>query len=437
VVQLDYSLRESIDADLRPRAQVIASRVRSASTDGAVAGIPEEEQLAQVLGSDDRVLASTRRMGRSPTLSAGQLRDARRGPLTTERVLPGGGADGLRLLAIPVPTAGGIDVVVVGSSLAAARDARGDVATDLAIGSGVIVLVAGVGAWILSGAALRPVERMRRQVAAISERADSRLGVPSTRDEIAALARTMNDLLGRLEAAQARERRLVADTAHELRTPLAILQTGLELAQRPGRSRQDLAAAVVDSARETAHLTRLTEDLLFLARTDEHVPMLRLERHHLGPVLRTAIDAHRARADGAGVHLALSIDDDPAGMFDDARIRQAVDNLLDNALRVAPTGSTVQLRARCERALVVIEVADRGPGFPPGFLPNAFERFRRADAARTRNSGGAGLGLALVLAIAVAHGGGASAENREESGAVVRVWLPLVDEDVKAHISFS
>jgi signal transduction histidine kinase len=235
----------------------------------------------------------------------------------------------------------------------------------------------------------------------------------------------MNGLLARLQAALARERRLVADAAHELRTPLAVLRTELELASRRERTREELVDAVANAARETDRLVRLTEDLLFLARTDEGVPVLRSEPQHLGDFLNTALSAHAQRAAAGGVSCHVNVVDDAVVMLDEARVRQAVENLLDNALRVAPPGSSIEVDARVEDGMAVIAISDDGPGFPPDLLPEAFQRFRRGDVARARQDGGSGLGLAIVQAIARAHGGWADAANRPDGGATVRLAIPV------------
>jgi two-component system OmpR family sensor kinase len=176
VKQLEANLRESLDAGLRPRAEAIASSLRTRPSDGARAAIPGDEPLAQVIRADGTLLASTPAMGDGPTLSGQQLRSALGGQIAVERPLPSGDRDGLRLPARPAALSEGMAVVVVGSSLGPVDDAVRDVAGELAVGGGTIVLAAGLGAWILAGAALRPVERMGRQAAAISERADARLG---------------------------------------------------------------------------------------------------------------------------------------------------------------------------------------------------------------------------------------------------------------------
>ncbi len=301
------------------------------------------------------------------------------------------------------------------------------IARELAIGGVVFVAIAALGAYWLARAALSPVERLRRQVAAVSGRDDgSAVEVPGTRDEIAALAGTMNELLGRLQGALARQGAFVADASHELRTPLAVLRGELELAARPGRGRDELAAAVRSAAAEAERLSRLTDDLLLLARNDEDQLSLRLETTDIGKMLARSAGIAASRLAAAGVSCRIEAQDGMLAAVDGDRIRQAVDNLLDNALRFAPRGSAIVLSATADGCDLGIQVRDDGPGFPPGFLPHAFERFRRPDTSRSRDDGGAGLGLAIVRAIVAAHGGTATAANRPGSGAMVSLRFPGV-----------
>ena len=302
---------------------------------------------------------------------------------------------------------------------------RSDVTRELLIAGLVFVAAAGLGGYGLARAALSPVERLRREVASVSARDPAPgLQVPRTRDEIAALATTMNELLGRLQGALARQRALVADASHELRTPFAVLRGELELASRPGRSREELAAAVEHAGEEAARLARITEQLLFLARSDEDRIQPRRERTDIGLLLARSAEHAAARGAAAGVPVTV---DAPAGLVaevDPDRIREAVDNLVDNALRFAPAGTPVVLAARADGPGLVIEVRDHGPGFPPEFLPHAFERFARPDSGRARTDGGAGLGLAIVSAIAHAHGGRATVRNLPGGGGAVALDLP-------------
>ena len=250
--------------------------------------------------------------------------------------------------------------------------------------------------------------------------------VPPTRDEVAALAGTMNELLARLQGALARQRGFVADASHELRTPLAVLRGELELAARPGRDRDELAAAVHTAAAEAERLARLTDDLLLLARSDEDRLSLRLERTDIGGVLARSAGLAGSRLAAAGIACRVEVLDGTCADVDADRIRQAVDNLVDNAARFAPCGSVIVLAAFVDGADLDIEVRDAGPGFPDAFLPYAFERFRRPDSGRSRSDGGAGLGLAIVQAIAAAHGGVTTARNGPggPGGAVVALHLP-------------
>jgi two-component system, OmpR family, sensor kinase len=273
------------------------------------------------------------------------------------------------------------------------------------------------------------VERMRRRLTEITEHdSAARLQVPATGDEIASLAVTMNAVLDRLQHALVRQRVFVADAGHELRTPLTALKAELELAGRPGRSRQALAAAVATAAGDTERLIRLSEDLLLLARAEEGTAFLRPENIDLGDVLPAAVRGFAARAQARGVTVGLDAGEHLPVVADATRLRQAVDNLIDNAIRHAPPGSTVHVSGQPEPGPdptgIVIEVRDHGPGFPADFLPHAFERFRRADAARNRAEGGAGLGLAIVDFIARAHGGRVLADNHPDGGARVRIEMP-------------
>jgi len=252
--------------------------------------------------------------------------------------------------------------------------------------------------------------------------------VPSTGDEVSRLAVTFNDLLSRLHHALDRERAFVADAGHELRTPLTVLKGELELGRRPGRTRESLLATVEVAAFETERLTRLTEDLLVLARSNEgtaggwvELDVTALVDTAARALARVAEDRHvRLPTPESGAVWASA---DPGGL------RRAVDNVLVNALRFAPAGTTIDVTVLRRDARAVVTIPDHGPGFPPEFLPVAFERFTQADTTRHRNVGadalhGSGLGLAIVAAIMADHQGTASVHNHVEGGAVVTLSWP-------------
>ena len=261
---------------------------------------------------------------------------------------------------------------------------------------------------------------MRRRAAALTAgEAEGRLPVPPSHDEISRLGDTLNEMLGRLQAALVRERSFVSDASHELRTPLAILRTELELALRGGRTQEELEEAVRSAAEETDRLNQLADDLLVIARSDQgRLPVRRAEldadellagvAHRFAA--RARAEDRPVRAENAG---GVVVD------ADQARLEQALANMVDNALRYGR--GEIVLSASRNNGHVELHVCDNGPGFPEEFLPSAFERFSRADEARSR--GGTGLGLAITSAVAKAHGGTARAANREEGGA--DVWLEL------------
>lgn len=376
----------------------------------------------QVISADGTLVDPSPRQI-TPLLSGGELASARvqRQLRSVSRA-----SSDLRLLSVPVRRSDGVWVVVVAESLTPRTQALIRVRTELLISGALVVTLGTVGAWLLAGAALRPVERMRRSVTDIrTHDPAARVSEPATRDELSALARTFNELLSRLQDALSHQRQFVADAGHELRGPLSVLRAELELAGRPYRTRDELVQAVGLAAEETERLARLADDLLLLARSDDGALLVHATVQPIESVLRTALAARQHEADRQAVTLRISIPAQLRCRVDADRLRHAVDNVLDNALRVTPPAGTIALSVVNEDRYTTIEVADTGPGFPAEFLPHAFERFRRSDHVRSQDTGGAGLGLAIVHTVAVAHGGNATASNRiGGTGAVITIRLP-------------
>jgi signal transduction histidine kinase len=208
------------------------------------------------------------------------------------------------------------------------------------------------------------------------------------------------------------------------------LRGELELAGRPGRSRGELATAVHICAEEADRLARITDDLLVLARGDAGQLDLHRQETDLRQLIGRSISLAAPRLAAAHVTCRTDVSVRTRARVDPDRVRQAVDNLLANAVRFSPAGSDIVITARKDRRDLRIEVRDQGPGFPEDFLPHAFERFRRPDTGRNRDDGGAGLGLAIVQAICAAHGGRAAACNAPGGGAVVSLWLPGAFHDL-------
>jgi signal transduction histidine kinase len=268
---------------------------------------------------------------------------------------------------------------------------------------------------------------MRRRAAAISaETANERLPVPETGDELARLAETLNEMLARLEAAIQRERDFVADAGHELRTPLALLRTELELALRHAESPEELRETLRVSVEEVDRLTQLAEDLLLIARVDRGRLPLRIERSAPSELLDSVARRFEWRASEADRSMSTT---EPTGFDiwgDRLRLEQALGNLVDNALRHGE--GAVRLSAVAVNGLVELHVTDEGSGFPQEFLEQAFERFSRPD--HSRSGGGAGLGLSIVRVIAEAHGGSAHVGSSDGGGADVWLTLPATGPPV-------
>lgn len=334
-----------------------------------------------------------------------------------------------RVVLVPVVRTDGTWVLIAAADLEQVDGAAQDAETAFVVVVPLVVVLIGVGAWLLSGAVLRPVEhmradaaRLRRQVAAGPRPGTpGQITVPDSGDQITALAVTMNQLLADLAAAADRQRALVADAGHELRTPLTVLRTELELADRPGRSREQLLDAIRHAATEVDRLTTLANDLLLLAdaerRTTNAAAVV-----DLWSIAQDSARAHRAIADHRGIHIDVHCSGDPVVTGDRDSLRRVLDNLLSNAVGVGASRVVVRLVGHPDR--VDICVSDDGPGFQPEFVEHAFDRFSRADSSRHRTgAGGAGLGLAIVAAVAHAHRGLATAVNRDH-GAEITVSLP-------------
>lgn len=315
--------------------------------------------------------------------------------------------------------AGGGALVVVGHSAEDAQETLRAVAALLLVAVPVVVLAVAASSWVAVGRALRPVDRMRREVDAVSSaNLGLRLADPGSGDEIGALAATMNRMLDRLDKSQRAQRRFVSDASHELRTPLASLRQLAEVAQgHPDRvDAQELAGAVID---EGARLERLVQGLLLLARADEQA--LAVARRPVDVDDLVLAEASRLRASGR-----LSVDATDVGparvLGDEALLGHVVRNLAANAARHAR--SRIALVLREGPAGVVLAVEDDGDGIPPADRERVLERFVRLDDARARDDGGSGLGLSIVREVVVGHGGSVSVGTSRWGGARIEVRLP-------------
>ncbi|MFJ6075688.1 ATP-binding protein [Streptomyces sp. NPDC093065] len=318
-----------------------------------------------------------------------------------------------RFVAVPVETRGGDHLTVyAGAPLSAEHGAVNTALTVMLIGFPLLLAVVAWVTWLVTRRALRPVEGIRREMAAITASEDlaRRVPVPGTHDEVARLASTTNETLAALEDSVERQRRFVADASHELRSPIASLRTQLEVAAAHPEL-LDLDGAVEDTVR----LQRLAADLLLLARLDagERPADARVD---LASLAREEAEGRR------GVSVRGDVAVNVAGSR--GQLGRVLANLLDNAQRHAR--SAVEVSVRREGEAAVVAVADDGEGVPAADRERIFERFVRLDAARSRDDGGAGLGLAIARDVAVRHGGTLTVHDAPAGGALFELRLPGV-----------
>lgn len=413
-VRVGSALLSTVDSNLRGQVDELAANARQhrglVDPDSA-----EGPTVAQVRAPAGGLLASQ-------PAALRPIRLAPRLPAPTIFTTQPAGLDGQwRVLETPASVDGRRVVLVIARSLAAREETLHRLGREFLLAAPAALLLAILAGYGLAAAALRPVEAMRRRAADVTaQEPGRRLPVPEARDEIRALAVTLNDMLARLEAAFEHERSFLSDASHELRTPLALLRAELELALRRPRSRTELEAALRSASEETERLTRLAEDLLLIARGDGGRLPVRVERIVAHDVLSRVRQRFAARAEELG--RPVEVLDGEVVQFDADKLHleQALGNLVANALEHGD--GTVTLHAETIDGRVELHVTDEGGGFPEGFVDRAFNRFSRADEARSR--GGSGLGLAIVDLIARSHGGVAGIGKAPGGGADSWISLP-------------
>jgi two-component system OmpR family sensor kinase len=345
-----------------------------------------------------------------------------------------GGSFRYRALATAIPGQAG--TLVVGIPLFEVdRTLKRLVFGELLVSLIVLGLVAALALWLVR-VGLRPLTGIGQTAGAIAAGDLSRRVEPANeRTEVGRLGLALNSMLAQIEAAfeerrasEERLRRFVADASHELRTPLTSIRGYAELFHRGARSRpKDLAKTMERIEAESARMGILVDDLLLLARLDQGRPLLR-EDVDLSRIVTEAVESARAIEPDRPVDLDA---DGPVRVLgDEARLRQVMDNLLDNVRMHTPPGTPVRVAVTSTPDDVVVSVSDEGPGLAPDVADRAFERFYRGDPARSRETGGAGLGLSIVSAIVEAHGGSVSVGAAPEgSGARFEVRLPARTQD--------
>jgi len=406
------SMTDGVDTSAQNRARDLAALVRAGTVPRTLAVGKQEDAFAQIIDARGRVVASSENVGGEPPIAR---QTSRSQSVRTVQVPALEGE--FRIAAATASRPTGPVTIIAGESLKRVEDATRALVTLLVAGIPLLLIVVAGTTWFVTGRALKPVEEIRAEVASISEQdLHRRVPEPAARDEIRNLARTMNEMLGRLEDAYARQGRFVSDASHELQTPIAALRARLEVdLAHPDR------ANALDTEREALDdvtaLQRLVEDLLTLARLPTETMESPLGIVDLDDVVLR--EAQRIRTRG---RVAVDLRDLSSGQAEGAapQLRRVIRNLLDNAERHATSTITVSVAER-DNAVEVV-VADDGPGIPLEARDRIFERFARLDDARGPH-GGTGLGLAIAREIVHAHGGKLTVEDNAP-GARFVIHLP-------------
>jgi len=425
-------------SDTQLRAFATVARRNDARPDHRPPGDGQQQLPTQFLvevinpGGNVRVVAGPLHAATGPRLTVAELNE-----LGTPFTVPAAGPQGQSWRVLVQPISGG-SREVVGYSL---QDLDSTVSrlevADVLAGAVAVVLLAGIGLPLVR-ASLAPLRRIQETAAAIAAGDLSRrIDHPPAKTEVGRLAGALDSMLARIEAAyvaraegearalrsEDRMRRFVADASHELRTPLTSVRGLAEygLQQGEGAGTTELLRLMTLIQRESGRMGRLVEDLLLLARFDADLP---LQRRPVDLASIAAEAVAQARLVNPGRRIMLDAPEPVVACVDGERIRQVIDNLIGNAIQHAPAQSPVLVSVRPDSRTAQITVTDRGPGMTAEQAAHVFERFYRADEARSRARGGTGLGLAIAASLTAAHGGAITVETSPGQGAAFRVCLP-------------
>jgi heavy metal sensor kinase len=295
----------------------------------------------------------------------------------------------------------------------------------LALGMPVAVLLAGLAGYAMAGRTLRPVREMASAARRItSDSLGSRLPNPNPHDELGQLATVFNETLQRIESSFDALKRFTADASHELRTPLTALRSVGEVALREDRSADELRETIGSMLEEAQRLNDLADTLLLLARAESGRLPLQRERFALDDLIREACERLEVLAAEKNQRIEIATAPGISIEADRILLRQALTNLLHNAIRHGPADSPIMVRTAASGTGVLIEITDQGPGIPPEHRGKIFERFYRIDKARSRADGGTGLGLAIARLFVEQHGGRIELESPATGGNCFRIVLP-------------
>ena len=410
---LQQSLEGTVRGDALLRARVVASTLEAGTEPSALALQDEDDIFIQVVDGDGGVISASHNVNQEPPVRTA-------GP-TGYRILEDYPVEDSVFLVVETTaeTQSANYRVIVGHNLDVVRESAAVAGRLLAFSIPILLIVVAATTWIIVGRALAPVEEIRKEVTSISA-AELHRRVPEAagNDEITRLAKTMNDMLERLERSRSKQEHLVSDASHELRNPIAALRQYAEVALAyPDKT--DSTSLANDVLTESLRLQDLAEDLLLLARVDEEALALSAVAVDMDDIVLEEAERLKKTTD-----LRIETSDVSAARLrgDRSQLQRVVRNLADNAARHA--GSCVRFAVVEEESQISLVIDDDGAGIPSEAREAVFERFTRLDTARDRQQGGAGLGLAIVTEIVAAHGGTTSVEDAPLGGARFRIVLP-------------
>jgi signal transduction histidine kinase len=399
---LDAQLTRGGDDNARTLARQLA--VAPPAARSGVLEAVTDDGLVQVLGADGRVLGASSNLpaGRPIAAPATEAEDLH---VETFTAPDDNETERYRVWRLAVHTDEGLVTILVGTSLESVSEATGTVRTSLLVGLPLLLALLALGTWYVVGRSLSRVERVRREVDRIGEADLSTRLEPGPPDEVGRLVQTMNAMLERIDAGQRRQRDFVADASHELQSPLTAFRAQLEVA-RAHPDRVDWPALTSDLLEDTDRMERLVRDLLLLASGEAP-----LERRVPVDLADVAGDQVERVARAGGPQIVLTVDSPAPVLGDPGQLDRVVGNLLDNARAHASTRVDVVVAA--DPAASWVSVGDDGLGIPADQREQVFDRFHRADPARSRLSSGTGLGLPIARALARRHGGDVLLEPSE------------------------
>lgn len=333
-----------------------------------------------------------------------------------------------RTIAAPVGIGGHNVVLRVSRSEERVREELSEVLAVLIFGLPLVVALAAVGGYLLARRALVPIDHLASEARRITaERLHERLTVPNQRDEIGRLTAVINEMVARLESSFDQLRRFTADSSHELRTPLAVVRGIGEAAVAERRTPTEYEEAIGSMLEEVDRMSNLVDTLLRLSHGDAGTIRLSRASFDLGQLAREVAASLGILAEERRQTLAFDVTTGVTVSADRLVLREAVTNVLDNAIKYSPAGSTVAIRVQRLRDQAILTISDEGPGIPPEHRQRIFHRFFRVDEARSRDRGGAGLGLAIAKWAVEIHGGQITVGGRPGGGSEFRIVLPDVE----------